>query len=625
VNKETVNAETAGRFTLYRKLPAGGMGRVFEAEDPVGPRRVALKLIDLGTDPDSLEIVSAERLGAELQTRLCAIDKRVTAIYESGEMPRYFYIVMEYVDGRDLSELYAGSGLEPMLAARITQDVLEVLDHAHNFSTTLDGRSIRGVVHGDLKPRNIRLTPRGEVKVLDFGIAKALSLTRKFTQNVFGSVQYSSPQRLLTGEVDAGADLWAVGVILYEMLVGHPYFHAENGPRLEHMIRSYDRVLPLPEQLPASLRNILRRALHPDLGTRYQTAAGFARDLQAFRNGQAVSAPTDGEGTRRVLLNDDATKRTSRPEDRSYSSPGDATRKTVATPWTPVMAPPAPRRKPSMMRIVMRTLSALLLAVLLFPVFLLLNEYLVWGSAHQLARDLSSEKQQNLDAAWHQYQKLASRSHFPISLWAARDELRQHLIADADSTIVKFRSPDAPPVTEKDWVHTRDDLSRAIELDPGDKTLHGKIRLVDGHLARLRGTTEQDPRLLEDARQDFLAASLAMKKSPDPWLGLAPLYIYSLHDLAHGEAAIRQASRLGYATGKRETAELADLYRYRADRVIALGDQASTKSEAAHYYRMAAPDLARARHLYESILPWDGAADSLKQVNDSIHRISSFK
>jgi hypothetical protein len=263
--------------------------------------------------------------------------------------------------------------------------------------------------------------------------------------------------------------------------------------------------------------------------------------------------------------------------------------------------------------------------VTLFPVYLLVNEYLVWGSAHQLARDLSSEKQQNLDAAWKQYQKLSSRSHFPISLWAARDELQNRLVADADSTIVKFRSPDAPPVTETDWAHARDDLSRAIELDSGDKTLHGKMRLVDGHLARLRGTAEQDPRLLEDSRQDFLAAALAMKKSPDPWLGLAPLYIYSLHDLVHGEAAIRQASRLGYATGKRETAELADLYRYRAERTITLGDQASTKSEAAHYYRMAAPDLARARHLYESILPWDGAADSLKRVNDSIHRISTIK
>jgi hypothetical protein len=410
------------------------------------------------------------------------------------------------------------------------------------------------------------------------------------------------------------------------MLAGHPYFRAENGTRLEHMIRGYDRVLPLPETWSQTIRNILRRALHPDPRVRYQTAAEFAKDLQAFRNGQAVSAPADDEGTRRAPLNDDATKRTSPPQAGPYPSPVDATRKTAATPWTAVAVPPAPaRRRPSFMRMMMRTVGALVLAVLLFPVYLLVNEYLVWGSAHQLARDLSSEKQQNLDAAWKQYQRLSSRSHFPISLWAARDELQKHLVDDADSTIVKFRSPDAPPVSETDWTHARDDLSRAIELDPGDKTLHGKIRLVDGHLARLRGTAEQDPRLLENARQDFLAASLAMKKSPDPWLGLAPLYIYSLHDLAHGEAAIRQANRLGYATGKRETAELADLYRYRAERVIALGDQASTKILAAHYYRLAAPDLARARHLYESILPWDGAADSLKRVNDSMNRISTIK
>ena len=627
MSQDAATGETAGRFTLYRKLPAGGMGRVFEAEDPVGPRRVALKLIDLGTDPDSLQIVSAERLGAELQTRLCAIDKRVTAIYECGEMPRYFYIVMEYVDGRDLSELYERSALEPMLAARITQDVLEVLDHAHNFSTTLDGRSIRGVVHGDLKPRNIRLTPAGEVKVLDFGIAKAISLTRNFTQNIFGSVQYSSPQRLFTGEVDAGADLWAVGVMLYEMLAGHPYFQAENGSKLEHLIRGYDRVLPLPEAWPPALRNILRRALHPDLQVRYQTAQDFAKDLQAFRNGDAVAGPADGEGTRRVALNEDATKRTARPEAAPLAPPVDATRRTgnppPTPPWTPVNVPPAPQRKPSVMRSLLRAVGVVLLLVTLFPVYLLVNEYLVWGSAHQLARDLSSEKQQNMDAAWKQYQKLASRSHFPISLWAARDELRSHLVADADSTIVKFRSPDAPPVSETDWVHARDDLSRAIELDPGDKTLHGKIRLVDGHLARMRGTAEQDPRLLENARQDFLAASQAMKKSPDPWLGLAPLYIYSLHDLTHGEAAIRQASRLGYATGKRETAELADLYRYRAERAIALGDKAATRSDAARYYRMATPDLIRARHLYESVLPWESAADSLQRINDSIHRIST--
>jgi hypothetical protein len=203
--------------------------------------------------------------------------------------------------------------------------------------------------------------------------------------------------------------------------------------------------------------------------------------------------------------------------------------------------------------------------------------------------------------------------------------LQKQLVADADRTIAKFRAPDGPPVTEADWTRARDDLSRAIELDPGDKTLHGKIRLVDGHLARLRGATEQDSRLLDDARQDFQAAAASMKKSPDPWLGLAPLYIGSFHDLARGEAAIRQANHLGYATGKREKAELADGYRDRAERAIALGDQASTRDQAAHYYRMAAPDLTRARRLYESILPWDSAAASLKQVNDSIDRISTLK
>ena len=208
-----------------------------------------------------------------------------------------------------------------------------------------------------------------------------------------------------------------------------------------------------------------------------------------------------------------------------------------------------------------------------------MNEYLVWGSGHRLARDLSSEKQQNLDAAWREYQTLSSRSHLPISLWAVRSELQKHLLADADRTIVKFRAPDGPPVTGGNWFHARDDLSRAIELDLGDKILHAKIRLVDGHLARLRGTTEHDSRLLDDARQDFQAAAQAMKKSPDPWLGLAPLYIISFHDLARGEAgnSTGQSPRLcnGQARGSRTRR---NRLRYRAEHAIALGDEASTRA-----------------------------------------------
>src|SRR5256714_6474439 len=94
-----------------------------------------------------------------------------------------------------------------------------------------------GVVQGDIKPKIIRIDSRGEVRVLDFGIAKALSLSRRLTRNEFGSVPYASPERLDTGDVDFGSDLWSLAVMLYEMLTGMQPYHAESTERLERMIR----------------------------------------------------------------------------------------------------------------------------------------------------------------------------------------------------------------------------------------------------------------------------------------------------------------------------------------------------------------------------------------------------
>ncbi len=232
---DAVTPQTFGRFIIHRKLPAGGMGRVYEATDEISKQRVALKLIDRGTDSDSMQIVAAERLGVELHKRLCALDPRITSVYDTGETADYLYIVMEYIDGQDLSELSGRERIGFPFAARIAQDVLEVLAIAHNFGTNIDGREYRGIVHGDIKPRNIRLTTVGQVKVLDFGIAKAISMTRSFTHNVFGSVQYSSPERLNTGEVTVSSDLWGVAVVLYEMIARHPYFEGDSGARLERV------------------------------------------------------------------------------------------------------------------------------------------------------------------------------------------------------------------------------------------------------------------------------------------------------------------------------------------------------------------------------------------------------
>src|SRR5204863_3016163 len=127
------------------------------------------------------------------------------------------------------------------------------LDAAHQFRTTIDGREFWSLVHGDLKPRNVRLAESGDIKVLDFGIAKALSLSRKVTRNDFGSMPYLSPERLESTEVDAQADLWALGVILYELLAGGALFQAADTRRLEEQIRGGYSRRPLSPSTPIAL------------------------------------------------------------------------------------------------------------------------------------------------------------------------------------------------------------------------------------------------------------------------------------------------------------------------------------------------------------------------------------
>ena len=140
---------------------------------------------------------------------------------------------MEYLEGRNLSEVITGGPLAPERAVRIAIQLCHFLEAAHAFETTIEGRPLRSLLHGDLKPRNIRVLDGDQVKVLDFGIAKALSLSRKVTRNDFGSIAYLSPERLESGEIDAHADFWAVGVLLYEMVSGVQPFrgrrHAPTG------------------------------------------------------------------------------------------------------------------------------------------------------------------------------------------------------------------------------------------------------------------------------------------------------------------------------------------------------------------------------------------------------------
>jgi len=209
-----------GPYEIGHEVGRGGMAVVFVATDSRDGRCVALKLVPAATNRDAQEVLAAERWGAKLQEQFCRVSQHVPVVYEHGTEGGYFYIAMEYIDGQNLSEVLAAGALTPGRAVNIAIQLCHFLEAAHSFESTIDGRNLRSLLHGDLKPRNIRVLRADKVKVLDFGIAKALSLSRHATRNNFGSITYVSPERLESGEIDAYADYWSVGVLLYEMLSG---------------------------------------------------------------------------------------------------------------------------------------------------------------------------------------------------------------------------------------------------------------------------------------------------------------------------------------------------------------------------------------------------------------------
>jgi serine/threonine protein kinase len=490
------------------------MGRVYQALK--GPENIpiALKLIDVGTDSESQEILAAERQGAILQARLCGVDQRVTRIYEWGELDGYFYIAMEYVEGQDLSEFVSAHSIGVLFAARIAKDICEVLDHAHNFRAEIEGRSYSGIVHGDIKPRNIRMTPLGAVKVLDFGIAKALSMTRRFTSNQFASVQYSSPERLERGEVDTYSDLWSVGVVLYEMIARRPYFQAESLSKLEHLIRNYREPLPLTVDCPPAMRRILAKALAPDPLARFQTAREMADALGAFIAGRNAESFAESDATRRTVRDSETTVR---------SVNGSVSRVAVAAPpeteatkrsLRPAQRPvyPAPRgtvEKPKRELSPKEKLTAArwrmvkLLAAGFFTVlicYFTFNEMALGREASSLERALQTEQLKDLDAAWDRYQRIARGSWLPFTAMGARSALKTRLLSQADAVIKEYRDTDTPTVREGDWQRAQASASKALSLFPDDNSIRGRLRVAEGHLERIRGTSDRDSKLLSSAK-----------------------------------------------------------------------------------------------------------------------------
>jgi serine/threonine-protein kinase len=282
-----------GPYEIVSALGAGGMGEVWRARDPRLGREVAIKVLPEVFASDAERLARFRR---EAQVLASLNHPQIAAIYGLEESSGIEALVLELVPGETVAERLANGPLPVEDALEIARQIAEALEAAHE----------RGIVHRDLKPANVKLTPEGKVKVLDFGLAKALNsdasspdvstsptLTARATQAgiVIGTAAYMSPEQARGKSVDKRADIWAFGAVLYEMLTGRRAFEGETvSDTLAAVLRAEVDWAALPAATPSSVRRVLKRCLDRDTRTRFHDIADARIEMEEGGSAPPVAA-----------------------------------------------------------------------------------------------------------------------------------------------------------------------------------------------------------------------------------------------------------------------------------------------------------------------------------------------
>lgn len=269
MSRSSLINSTIGEYRLVQKLGEGGMGEVYQGVHSKIGRVVAVKILSQGAHgPEFVErFLNEARIQGGLQ------HNNIVTLYDFLEYNGQPCIIMEYIEGQTLTDcVKAWGGLPLADAIRYFQSIADAIDYVHS----------RGIVHRDIKSNNVKITPSGQVKLLDFGIAKsgaspALTVTGAFV----GTLQYLSPEQLVGGIADARSDIWSLGVLLYEMTTNHLPFDANTIGELCQKITkaSYTPPSVMNQNVPREVQNIIARCLKKNPADRYQSARELIQDV----------------------------------------------------------------------------------------------------------------------------------------------------------------------------------------------------------------------------------------------------------------------------------------------------------------------------------------------------------
>ena len=496
----------AGRYEVGELIGRGGMAEVHIGHDTRLGRTVAIKVLrsDLARDPSFLA-----RFRREAQSAAALNHPAIVAVYDTGEdihtdpatgtTVHVPFIVMEYVEGHTVRDILQDGAAVPIdEAVEITVGVLTALEYSHHT----------GIVHRDIKPANVMITPTGAVKVMDFGIARAIAdsaATMTQTHAVIGTAQYLSPEQARGEQVDARSDLYSTGCLLFELLTGRPPFIGDSPVAVayQHVGQAPQRPSEFASDVPEVLDRITLKALTKDRDARYSTAAEFRSDLESALRGGNVTAPmvgaaagaAAGYAATQAMYGDGSATQVMTPAGQTATSPWGATG-TPAPPRTPPqgMAPVGPDddEKGSRKGLMWALIAVGVIAVAVIATILLSRNTTDLVEVPPLSATVTkSEAQDIIEQAGLVYSERVDESQKPEGTFTRTDPVAGTLV-EPGSTVHVYFSGGPNTIAVPDVSGRSEDEARSILEDAGLEV--GEVERVNHASIEADHVIRTDPR-----------------------------------------------------------------------------------------------------------------------------------